>query len=79
MPTIQEYYDASVEHEWDRLGRRHRTEFAVTMLALKAFLPPPPANLIDISGGPGRYALELARLGYAVTLLDLSAAGLPAG
>jgi 2-polyprenyl-3-methyl-5-hydroxy-6-metoxy-1,4-benzoquinol methylase len=54
----------------------HRTEYAVTMRALAAFLPGPPARLLDIGGGPGRYAIALARQGYAVTLADLSAANL---
>jgi ubiquinone/menaquinone biosynthesis C-methylase UbiE len=48
-------------------------EFAVTLKALKTYLPPPPARVIDIGGGPGRYAIELTRWGYQVTLLDLSA------
>ena len=76
MLSIQHYYDENVEREWERLGARHRTEFAVTLRALQAFLPPAPANLIDIGGGPGRYALELAGLGYAVSLVDLSPANL---
>jgi ubiquinone/menaquinone biosynthesis C-methylase UbiE len=40
---------------------------------LDATLPPPPANILDCGGGPGRYALELTRKGYQVTLMDLSA------
>lgn len=72
MPTIIErFYDENVQREWDRLDR-HRTEFAVTLRALRDYLPPSPAHIIDIGGGPGRYAIELARAGYAVTLVDLS-------
>jgi len=56
---------------------RHRTEFAVTMRALADHLPPPPARVLDCGGGPGRYAIELARQGYEVTLFDLSAGCLP--
>jgi len=33
---------------------------------------PPPATILDIRGGPGRYAIALAQRGYSVTLLDLS-------
>jgi SAM-dependent methyltransferase len=36
------------------------------------YLPPPPARVLDVGGGPGRYAITLAQAGYAVTLLDRS-------
>jgi 2-polyprenyl-3-methyl-5-hydroxy-6-metoxy-1,4-benzoquinol methylase len=72
MSNVQSFYDENVQNEWDRLGVRHRTEFAVTLRALREFLPPAPACIIDIGGGPGRYALSLAEAGYGVTLLDLS-------
>jgi len=65
-----------VEYEWSRL-ERHRTELAVTMRAITAHLAvlgPKPLRIIDIGGGPGRYCLELSRLGHQVTLLDLSQA-----
>ena len=71
MSNIAGHYDAHYEHEWERL-QRHRTEFAVTLRALETYLPPPPATILDIGGGPGRYAIELTRRGYEVTLLDLS-------
>jgi len=70
---IARAYDANSEREWARL-ERHRTEFALTLRALRQHLPPPPARVLDCGGGPGRYAIELAGLGYAVTLFDLSAA-----
>jgi len=72
MSKVQNFYDRNVQGEWERLGVRHRTEFAVTLRALKEFLPSAPAKMIDIGGGPGRYALTLAELGYEVTLVDLS-------
>jgi ubiquinone/menaquinone biosynthesis C-methylase UbiE len=72
MSKVQNFYDRNVQREWERLGLRHRTEFAVTLRALKEFLPPAPAKFIDIGGGPGQYALALAKLGYRVTLVDLS-------
>ena len=37
-------------------------------------LPGPPATVLDVGGGAGHQSLPLARLGYAVTLLDPSAA-----
>jgi ubiquinone/menaquinone biosynthesis C-methylase UbiE len=47
-------------------------EFAVTMLTLRNYLPRPPAKILDVGGGPGKYAIALAKCGYAVTLVDLS-------
>jgi ubiquinone/menaquinone biosynthesis C-methylase UbiE len=44
----------------------------VTLRAFDDFLPTPPSSVLDIGGGPGRYSIELARRGYAVTLLDIS-------
>jgi len=75
VSLVEQYYDAQLQREWERL-ERHRTEFAVTMRALQAHLPPPPAQVLDCGGGPGRYAVELARRGYQVTLFDLSTAAL---
>ncbi len=72
---IARYYDQQSEQEWERM-ERHRTEFAITMRALAEYLPPPPARVLDCGGGPGRYAIELARQGYEVALFDLSAGNL---
>jgi S-adenosylmethionine-dependent methyltransferase len=75
MSKIETYYDSGPEIEWRRL-ERHRTEFAETMLALREYLPDAPATILDIGGGPGRYAIALTQLRHAVTLLDLSQANL---
>lgn len=68
---IERLYDGEPGREWQRMDR-HRTEFAVTLRALAEHLPPPPARVLDCGGGPGRYAIELTRQGYEVTLFDLS-------
>ena len=68
---IQRMYDQQTGREWDRMDR-HRTEFALTLRALAEHLPPPPARILDCGGGPGRYAIELARQGYEVVLFDLA-------
>ena len=34
-------------------------------------LPPPPATVADIGGGPGRYSVWLATLGYRVLHRDV--------
>jgi S-adenosylmethionine-dependent methyltransferase len=65
------FYDEFAPQEWERL-ERHRTEFAITLKALLEFLPDTTCSVLDIGGGPGRYAIELARLGYEVTLMDIS-------
>ncbi|MBN2549624.1 MAG: methyltransferase domain-containing protein [Anaerolineales bacterium] len=70
--VIARMYDSQSQKEWDRMDR-HRTEFAVTLKAMAEYLPKPPARILDCGGGPGRYAIELTRQGYQVTLFDLSA------
>jgi S-adenosylmethionine-dependent methyltransferase len=72
MSNVENHYDSSPEREWDRLGKKNPIEFAITMLALQEYLLAPPANILDIGGGPGRYAVALTQQGYSVTLLDLS-------
>jgi len=71
QPLIQRYYDLAPLTEWERL-EKFRTEYALTLRALQEYLPATPAAVLDCGGGPGRYAIELTRLGYAVTLFDLS-------
>jgi len=70
---VERYYDAAAQREWERLDR-HRTEFALTLRAIDEHAPQPPARIIDIGGGPGRYAIALARRGHALTLVDISPA-----
>ena len=61
----------------DRGGERGRLveggeslELVRTRALLERFLPPPPASVLDVGGGPGVYAAWLARKGYRVRLLD---------
>jgi S-adenosylmethionine-dependent methyltransferase len=72
MSNVVKYYDQNSQAEWDRLGIRHRSEYDNSFRAILEFLPSPPARLIDIGGGPGRYAIALAKKGYTITLVDLS-------
>jgi 2-polyprenyl-3-methyl-5-hydroxy-6-metoxy-1,4-benzoquinol methylase len=67
LDEVQEFYDKNAQNEWDRLDR-HRTEFAVTLRALKDYLPHLPVEVLDVGGGPGRYSIALAKLGHRVTL-----------
>jgi S-adenosylmethionine-dependent methyltransferase len=72
VDEIRRFYDEHAEYEWNRLAR-HPMEYAVTMRALADHLPPAPASVLDVGGGPGRYAIALTQLGYRVTLADISA------
>lgn len=46
-------------------------ELARTLELLERFLPAPPADVLDVGGGPGVYAGVLARRGYRVRLVDV--------
>lgn len=73
--AVQRFYDRNSAQEWARLNR-HPVEFALTQKFILAHAPAAPAAVLDLGGGPGRYALWLAALGYSVTLLDLSKSNL---
>ena len=71
MPDLDEpirrYYDAGKEAarlDADPLERDR------TQALLQRFLPPAPARVADVGGGPGHYAAWLAGRGYDVVLLD---------
>lgn len=51
-----------------------RIEFERTKRLLLRHLPPAPASVLDVGGGPGSYASWLAGLGYQVHLVDLTPA-----
>jgi SAM-dependent methyltransferase len=57
--------------ESDRLSHGHGlVEFRRTQALLRHHLPPPPARVLDVGGGPGVHATWLADDGYDVLLLD---------
>ena len=70
-PHIDRYYSDDYD-EIDRLSinASGRLERDRTMELLLRFLPPAPADVLDVGGGPGVYAAWLASLGYDVTLID---------
>jgi ubiquinone/menaquinone biosynthesis C-methylase UbiE len=69
---ISEYYAPGFEAR--RLQRGvGRLDRERTRELLRRFLPSPPALVLDLGGGPGDHAGWLARQGYEVHLLDLSA------
>ena len=59
--------------EANRLGRGGGLlEFARMQELIGRFIPSPPAVVLDVGGGPGRYSCWLAREGYEVHLIDPS-------
>ena len=74
LRRVRKFYEIASEREWQRLEQPNdgALEFAVHKAWIGKFLPPAPARVLDIGGGPGRYSLWLADLGYRVTLADLS-------
>src|SRR4051794_24100936 len=48
-----------------------RLEVARVHELMSRVLPAPPASILDVGGGTGRYASDLAALGYDVSLIDL--------
>ena len=66
---IAAFYQRGLER--DRLDSgTGALEFARTKTLLLRFLPPPAAVVLDVGGGPGRYAVWLAERGYRVHLVD---------
>jgi len=67
---VIDYYNNHVEAEWERLMKPMcAIEFASTLRMIERYFPK-SGRVIDIGCGPGRYAIELRRRGYAVTLVE---------
>lgn len=69
--VVRRSYDLSPKREWKRLEGFH-FEFEITKRFLSKYMQ--GKSVLDIGGGPGRYSVYLAKLGYDVTLVDLSPA-----
>lgn len=72
VSDIAEMYSSNPQGEHSRLERR-QLEHDLTWRYLDRYLPP-EGSILEIGAATGRYTLELARRGYRVTALDLSAA-----
>ena len=70
--SVRRVYAASVSGEWRRLKADsfRRLEWETTRRFLRRYLPK-RGLVLDAGGGPGRYAIQLGRWGYDVSLLDL--------
>ncbi len=69
---IAAYYNSDPEREHCRL-EQHQLEYDLTWRYLNQYLPS-KGSILEIGAGTGRYTLELARRGYSVTAVDMSAA-----
>jgi ubiquinone/menaquinone biosynthesis C-methylase UbiE len=66
---ILRYYQQADEAQ--RLSRGSGLlEYARIQEIVMRYLPPPPARVLDVGGGPGAHAAWLIARGYAVYLLD---------
>jgi SAM-dependent methyltransferase len=67
----EDFFTAPVNRFWETMVSPEATAADVAFVARQ--VAPPPARLLDLACGAGRHALALARLGYEVTGVDLSA------
>lgn len=72
ITDIAEFYDNNPDAEHGRLDQ-HQLEYDLTRRYLHEYLPS-QGTVLEVGAATGRYTLELARQGYEVTAVDLSAA-----
>ena len=68
---ILAYYNSALESEHSRL-EQHKLEYDLTWRYLNQFLPS-HGSILEVGAATGRYTLGLAKRGYALTAVDLSA------
>lgn len=68
--AVKKFYDDNPQKEWERL-ENHPIEFRLTSWMLEKHIKPGD-RVLDVGGGPGRYAIHFAKMGCEVTLVDLS-------
>lgn len=72
VSDIRRFYDSDPQREHFRL-EEHQLEHDLTWRYFEHYLPT-QGTILEVGAGTGRYTLELAKRGYAVTAVDLSAA-----
>lgn len=77
MGRVRDYYDVRGESEWHRLAVPFdgEVEWEIHRRALSEWLPA-GSRVLDVGGGPGRWAIWLSQQGHGVVLGDLSQAQL---
>jgi len=70
VEQVKTYYDENTQKEWERL-ETHPFEFIFTTYMMEKYIRP-GQRILDIGGGPGRYAIHFSGQGCDVTLVDLS-------
>lgn len=68
---IAELYSSNPEGEHSRL-ERHQLEYDLTWRYLNQYLPS-QGTILEVGTATGQYTLELAKRGYTITAVDLSA------
>ncbi len=69
---VEKFYNNKVNEEWERLETAwSKLEFEATKMLINKYFPR-KGLVCDIGSGPGRYAIELIKSGYKVTLIDVS-------
>ena len=72
VSDIAAYYNSDPERENYRL-EQNQLEYDLTWRYLDQYLPPQGA-ILEVGAATGRYTLELAKRGYTLAAVDLSAA-----
>jgi len=70
---VKQHFNTAAQAEWERLdiNEYYRLIFRLHLDFIKEELAAKP-RVLDAGSGPGRYALEFAKRGCAVTLCDIS-------
>ena len=78
-PQVKSQSEAYHDHEAPRYDAKYdeipffaKVYEPMTWDNISRFLPPVPARVLDAGGGTGRWTIPLARMGYEVTLTDIS-------
>ena len=72
ISDITNFYNSDPEREHARL-EQHQLEYDLTMRYLVQYLPS-RGVIMEVGAATGRYTLELAKRGYLITAVDMSAA-----
>lgn len=70
--NVKNFYNRSPEAEWTRLACPYQCiELKSNLFLIDKYFPK-TGHIFDIGCGPGRYAIELLKRGFRVTMLDFS-------